>query len=306
MKAATSLPSSRKEFLKSEPIGNVLLFVVPYLLLFFLFTVLPVLVAIGLSFTYFNVLQAPGFVGLDNYVRLFTRDPVFTIALRNTLLIALVTGPGGYLLSMTFAWLINELGPRLRALIVLLFYAPSISGNIYLIWTIVFSGDEYGYLNNLLFRLGIFDEPVLWLKDSRYMMGILLFVVLWSSFGAGFLAFIAGFQGIDHSLYEAAAIDGIRNRWQELWFITLPSIKPQMLFSAVMSITSSFGSGAVVTALFGSPSTDYAVHTIVNHLEDVYAVRYEMGYACAIASILFAIMLGSNILIKKLIGRVGQ
>lgn len=291
---------------RTESLGNILLFVGPYMLLFTIITVLPVLVAIGLSFTYFNVIQPPGFIGLQNYIRLFSTDWVFITALRNTILIALVTGPGGYLLSLAFAWLINELGPKLRAIVILFFYAPSISGNIYLIWSIVFSGDEYGYLNNILFRLGVINEPVVWLSNPKYMMGILLFVVLWSSFGTGFLAFVAGFQGIDRSLYEAGAIDGIRNRWQELWFITLPAIKPQMMFSAVMSITSAFGVGSVVTSLFGSPSADYAVHTVINHLEDVYGVRYEMGYACAIATLLFCFMFFTNILIKRLIERVGK
>ncbi len=281
-------------------------FVLPYLILFFIFTVLPVVISIFFSFTSFNALEVPSFVGLDNYIRMFLQDSIFLTALKNTLVIAVVTGPVSYLLCLMLAWFINELAPKMRALVTLIFYAPSISGNAYLIWKLLFSSDEYGYMNSILMNLGIIKTPVLWLTNTDYMLGIVILVSIWGSFGTSFLSFIAGFQGIDRSYYEAGAVDGIRNRWQELWFITLPLIRPQMLFSAVMSITSAFGVGAVVTELCGNPSTDYAAHTIINHLSDYGGTRFEMGYASAIATFLFMLMVGSNLIIKRMIAKVGE
>lgn len=281
-------------------------FVLPYLSLFLVFTVLPVLISILFSFTSFNALEMPSFVGMDNYIRMFLQDSIFLTALKNTLVIAVVTGPASYLLCLMLAWFINELAPKMRAIVTLIFYAPSISGNAYLIWKLLFSSDEYGYMNSILMNLGIIKAPVLWLTNTDYMLGIVILVSIWGSFGTSFLSFIAGFQGIDRSYYEAGAVDGIRNRWQELWFITLPLIRPQMLFSAVMSITSAFGVGAVVTDLCGNPSTDYAAHTILNHLSDYGGTRFEMGYASAIATFLFMLMVGSNLIIKRIIAKVGE
>lgn len=281
-------------------------FVLPYFLCFCLFTVLPVLISIVFSFTSFNVLEPPKFTGLENYIRMFFKDSIFLIALKNTLLIAIVTGPIGYLLSLLMAWFINELTPKIRAFVTLIFYAPTISGNVYMIWSLLFSGDSYGYINSTLIRLGVIQSPIQFLKDTDYMMPIVIGVSLWMSLGAGFLSFIAGFQGVDKSYYEAAAMDGVKNRWQELWFVTLPMMRNQMMFSAVMSITSSFNVGGVVTGLFGFPSTDYAVHTIMNHLEDYGGTRFEMGYASAIATFLFIIMVGVNLVVRRLVAKVGS
>lgn len=281
-------------------------FLFPYLLLFSLFTILPVLVSIVLSFTSFNALETPVFVGWENYTRMFLNDSVFKIALKNTFLIAVITGPVGYLLSLALAWFVNELNPKMRAFVTLIFYSPSIAGNAYMIWKLLFSSDEYGYANSILITLGIIKTPIQWLTNTDYMLTIVIIVTIWMSMGTGFLSFVAGFQGIDRSYYEAGAVDGIKNRWQELWFVTLPLIKPQMMFAAVMSITSAFGVGDVVTNLCGSPSTDYAAHTIMNHLQDYGGVKYEMGYASALATFLFMLMVLSNIVIKKMIAKVGD
>ena len=284
---------------------NAYVFVLPFMGLFFIFTVLPVLMSIGLSFTSFNMLQTPEFVFLDNYVTLFMNDSVFVTALQNTLMIAVITGPAGYLMSLMFAWFINELSPKMRAVMTLIFYAPNIVGGMNIIWMTLFSSDTYGYLNGLLIKLGIITEPIQWLKNPTYMFGILVFILLWSSLGTGFLSFIAGFQGMDRALKEAGAIDGIRNRWQELWFITLPVMRPQMMFGAIMSITSSLGVGAVITTTFGYPTTDYALHTIVTHLDDYGGIRFEMGYASAIATVLFIIMIVANQVIQRVLTKVG-
>lgn len=282
------------------------LLALPYLILFFTFTILPILISIFFSLTDFNSISIRNFIGFENYVRLILNDDIFIIALKNTLIFAAITGPIGYLLCFFFAWAVNEINPKLRAFLTLCFYAPSISGNAYLIWSLLFNGDSYGYVNSLLLKMGIINAPIRFFHDPEYMMTICIVVVLWLSLGTSFLVFIAGFQGIDRTLYESAAVDGIKSRWQELWYITIPSMKPQMMFSAVMSITASFGIGDVISGLVGFPSTQYAVHTIQHHLQDYGGTRFEMGYASAIATILFSIMLGSNLLVNKMLSKAGE
>ncbi len=278
----------------------------PFMVLFFLFTVVPVVISFCLSFFYFNVLEMPRFIGWDNYTRLFLNDDVFMIALKNTLLFAVITGPISYLACFIFAWIINELSPKIRAFMTLVFYAPSISGNVFFIWQIVFSGDSYGYLNGILMRIGMILEPIQWLQDERYVLAVVIIVQLWMSLGTSFLAFIAGLQTIDKTIVEAGAVDGIKNRWQELWFITLPSMRPQLMFGAVLQITASFAVAEISMQLAGFPSVNYAAHTVVTHLVDYGTIRFEMGYASAIATILFIIMVGTNKLIQKLLRKVGQ
>jgi multiple sugar transport system permease protein len=281
------------------------LFLAPYAIVFILFFVAPVVISIFFSFTYYNILEPPKFLGLRNYINLLLGDDVFLISLKNTFIMAAITGPIGYIAAFLFAWFINELPRYIRAFVTLIFYAPSISGAVYMIWALIFSGDAYGYINGLLMSVGILDQPILWLTDPKYMMPVMLIVILWMSLGAGFLAFLAGLSTIDPSLYEAGLVDGISNRWQELWYITLPNMKGMLMFGAVMAITQSFGVADVTVALAGSPSTDYAVHTVVNHLVDYGSVRFEMGYASAIATILFFTMIIINAVIQKMLKRVG-
>ena len=282
------------------------LMVTPYYIVFLIFTVVPVFASLFLSLTQFNMLEPPVFIGVDNYIRLLLDDDIFLLACSNTLIFATMTGPVSYLLCLMFAWFINELTPKIRAFVTLIFYAPSISGQVYLIWQTLFSSDQYGWINGTLMKLGITAGPILWFQDKRYIMTLVIVVALWTSLGTSFLSFIAGFQVVDKSLYEAAAVDGIKNRWQELWYVTLPVMKNQMMFAAIMSITSSFGFGAIVTALCGFPSVDYAAHTIMHHLEDYGGQRWEVGYASAIATILFAIMIGCNLLVNKILSKVGK
>ena len=278
----------------------------PFFLLFIIFTVLPVVLSIILSLTDFNMLQLPSWQGMSNYSRLFLDDEIFMLACQNTLIFAAVTGPVSYLLSLLIAWFINELPPKIRAVVTLIFYAPSISGQVYLIWKTLFSSDAYGWANAVLMDLGLINTPILWFEDAAYVMPLCIVVALWTSLGTAFLSFIAGFQTVDRSMYEAAAVDGVKNRWQELWFITLPTMRPQMMFGAVLAITNSFGFGAVVDALCGFPSVDYAAHTIMHHLNDYGGQRFEVGYASAIAVVLFVVMFASNILVKKALSKVGE
>ena len=280
--------------------------VAPYMLIFTMFTIVPVVLSIFISFTDFNMLEfPPNIVWLKNYVTLFFDDDIFLIALKNTFIFAAIVGPASYLMSFLVAWFINELPPKIRALVTLIFYAPSISGQVYLIWGTLFSSDSYGWVNAALMELGLIDAEIAWFQNEAYVMPLCIVVSLWTSLGTSFLSFIAGLQGIDHSLFEAGAVDGVRNRWQELYYITLPSMKPQLMFGAVMSITGSFGFGGIVTALAGFPSVNYCAHTIMHHLEDYGGQRYEIGYSSAIAVILFLMMIGANMLVKRIISRLG-
>ena len=278
----------------------------PFFILFFVFTVLPVALSIFFSFTEFNMLEPPRWLGFENYIRLFLEDDIFVIACKNTLIFAAITGPVSYLMSFLVAWFINELSPKIRAVVTLIFYAPSISGSVYMVWQIMFSSDSYGYVNGLLLELNLIDSPIMFFQNADYVMGLCIVVALWTSLGTAFLAFIAGLQTVDRSQYEAGAVDGVKNRWQELWYITLPTMRPQLMFGAVLAITGAFGFGGIVTALCGFPSVDYAAHTIMHHLDDYGGARFEVGYASAIAVFLFLIMLGCNLLIKKMLAKVGQ
>lgn len=282
------------------------LFMLPYLIIFFTFQVLPVLISIIFSFTNFNVFEAPDFVGLGNYFKMFLNDDLFMTALANTLVLTVITGPVGYVLSFGVAWMVNEFGPRLRAFLTLLFYIPSLTGGMAAIWMIFFNGDQYGILNGILMSLNAIFEPIQWLTDTQYMMGVAIVIAIWMSLGTSFLAFVAGFRTVDEKMYEAAAIDGMRNRFQELWYITLPAMRPQLLFGAVMSITSAFGVSAMITQVFGFPSTGYRLYTLVHMLEDYGGLRFEMGYASAIATILFILMVVLNRAVQNLIAKVGQ
>lgn len=282
------------------------LMLAPYFIMFFFFTVLPVVMSVAFSFTYYNMLEMPEFIAWKNYIKLFLEDDIFLKALKNTLILAVITGPISYFLCLLFAWIINEFKGWLRAFLTLIFYAPSICGNAYVVWNLILSGDRYGYLNGILMKLGVLDEAIIWMKTEKYVLPFLIVVQLWLSLGTGFLSFIAGLQTVDKSLYEAAALDGIKNRWQELWYVTLPTMKPQLMFGAVMQITQAFAIADVSIQLAGNPSVNYSGATVVTHLLDYGTVRFEMGYASAIATVLFLLMVGSNLLVQKVLRRVGE
>ncbi|HEY8542142.1 MAG TPA: sugar ABC transporter permease [Pseudothermotoga sp.] len=266
----------------------------PYLTLFTIFIVLPVAVAIFLSFTYFNAIEKPRWIGIQNYITLLTRDDIFMQkVLPNTIKYALIVGVGGYILSFILAWLVAQLTKIPRTIFALILYSPSLTAGVTMtvVWRVLFNGDQQGYLNALLLNLGLIDKPVQWLQSPQHLMDIMIIVSLWSSMGVGFLAMLAGILNIDEQLYEAAYIDGIKNRLQEIIYVTIPAMKPQMLFGAVMSIVNTFTSAGIGVALSGSnPTPQYAGQLIVNHIEDYGFLRYEMGYAAALSVVLLLII----------------
>ena len=293
-----------KREMKKKWAGYVM--VAPFLIMFTAFTIFPVIMSIFLSFTNFNMLEWPQFCFFDNYIRLVLEDDLFLTAFQNTLIFAITTGPLSYILSFLLAWFINELSPRMRAIVTFVFYGPSISGSAYLVWKLIFQGDIYGLANGILMKMGIISKAIVFLQNVDYIMPICIVVSIWTSLGTAFLSFIAGLQGVDRSLYEAGAVDGIKNRWQELWYITLPSMKSILMFGAVLAITGAFGFGGVVNALCGNPSTDYCAWTLQHHMSDYLGARMEVGYASCISIILFILMFGSNAFIKNALGKVGK
>lgn len=283
------------------------LMLAPFLILFTIFTIIPIFSSIALSFTSFDMLQRPRFTGFTNYVRLLLDDDIFLIVFKNTLVFAFITGPVSYVLSFLLAWMINEYRPLARSIWTLIFYTPSLAGAaIFYIWPIIFSGDVYGLLNSFLMRTGIIQEQIDFLGNTDYILGVLLTVQIWLSFGAGFLSFIAGLQNVDNSLYEAGRIDGIKNRWQELWYITIPSMKPQLLFGAVMQISGSFSVSEVIRQVGGFPTKGYVGDTVGTYIIDYGTVRFEMGYACTLSVVLFLVMLFTNSIITKLLRGSGN
>lgn len=282
------------------------LLMTPYMIFFLLFTILPVVLSIVLGFTYYNMIEPPRFIGWYNYIRLFLDDDIFIIAVKNTLFFAFVTGPVSYVLSFLVAWMINDLSKTLRSIATTVFYIPTIIGiSVFPMWRLIFSPDAYGYLNGMLMGMGIISDPIAWLLDKEYILLILIVVQLWMSLGISFLAFVAGLQTVDRSLYEAGVVDGIKNRFQELWYITLPSMIPQLIFGAVMQIVISFSVADVSIQLAGFPSTEYAGETMVTHIMDYGSIRYEMGYASAMAVVLFFMMVFTNRLVTKILQKVG-
>lgn len=279
-------------------------FLAPYLILFFTFIIIPMIIAVGLSFTSFNTIEAPTFKGFLNYINLLTQDEIFMQkVLPNTVIYALIVGPGGYVLSFVVAWALAQLTSLPRTILAVIFYSPSMTGTVAMtvLWKIIFSGDQMGYLNSWLMKLGVLNEPVIWLVNANYLLPIVVIVALWSSMGVGFLAMLAGILNADEELYEAAAIDGVKNRFQEMIYITIPTMKPQMLFGAVMAIVGAFQNGAIGVQLAGAnPTPGYSAQLIVNHIEDYGFIRYEMGYAAAISVVLLVIVYIFSTVFKRL------
>lgn len=280
------------------------LFLSPFFILFLIFTIVPVVAALYFSMTYYNILEPPRWIGLTNYKNLFLEDDIFLKALGNTLLFAIVTGPIGYFMSFILAWLISQIPQKYRFLYTLCFYTPAITSSVAMsvVWLYLFSGDRYGMINYWLMNFGILNEPFIWLQNVDTILPVIIIVSLWMSMGTGFLAFLAGLANVPKDLYEAGEIDGVRYRWQELWYITLPSIKPMLLFGAVLTIVNSLQVAEVTEQLAGFPSTLYAGHMIMNHLKDFAFIRFDLGYASAIAVVLFLMMLGMNRIIFNILG----
>lgn len=275
--------------------GSAYAFLSGYALLFIVFIVIPVAAAFLLSFTFFDAIQTPRIIGLGNYIALLTQDDTFMkYVLPNTIQFAAIVGPGGYVFAFLLAWMLAQLPKIPRTIFAVILYSPSMTASVAMavVWKALFSGDQTGYLNSFFMSLGLLNEPIQWLQSPQHLMSIMIVVTLWGSMGIGFLAMLAGILEISPELYEAAAIDGMSSRWQEIFYITIPSMKPQMLFGAVMALVGTFQAGAIGVTLSGTnPTPQYAGQLIVNHIEDYGFLRYEMGYAAAVSVVLLLMVL---------------
>lgn len=291
---------------KPKKFNDAILFILPYFIVFFTFVILLIIISVVLSLTYYDTINFPTFVGLQNYINLFTQDSDFMqYALPTTIKYALIIGPGGYIISFAMAWLLSQISVKLRNVLAIILYSPSLTSGVLMaiIWKSLFSGDTRGYLNYVLLDLGFINEPVQWLQDSNMIFGIMIFVGIWSSMSVGFLAMLSGIQNIDKDLYEAAYVDGMKNRWQEIFYITIPSMKPQMLFGAVMAVVGTFNAAGLAAALSGSiPPPQLAGWLIVDHMNDFGFGRYEMGYASAMSVILLMMVMLFYYISIKLFG----
>ncbi|MBU1019814.1 MAG: sugar ABC transporter permease, partial [Firmicutes bacterium] len=227
---ATNTKSFQQELNRDK--YSTLLLILPYILLFATFIIIPVIVAVGLSFTYFDLIRSPRLAdlyGMYNYVVLITQDENFLkYVIPNTLKYAIIVGPGGYILAFVMAWMLSQIQATPRKLISLALYTPSMVGPVFIsvVWRTLFSGDTSGYINAILLKYELIDEAIQFLQSPEYLLNIMIFVSLWSSMGIGFLAMLAGLLNVDKTLYEAAAMDGIKNRFQEIIYITIPQMKP--------------------------------------------------------------------------------
>ena len=272
----------------------------PFLLLFAAFIIIPVFYGLFLSFTRYNIVQPMRWAGLENYRHLFTQDDWFLTALGNTLRFAIIAGPIGFVCSFLFAWVISQL--RFKNAFSLAFYAPSIVSAIAMsvVWLAFFSSDRFGHINNFLLRFGFINEPLLFTINPALITPVIIFVSVWMSMGAGFLANLAGLANLNLDLFEAGAIDGVQNRFQELFYITLPQLKPQLLFNAIMSTVAALNVHEMAVAIGGNPSPGNVALTIVGHMQDFAFVRFELGYASAMATVLFLM----NFLLGQLFLRI--
>ena len=305
MENNANLKKIRRRAMLQEQLPSYIM-LAPFFVFFVVFLVLPILSSMVFSFTNFDMINSPSSAGLGNYLRMFLDDDVFPTVFANTMLFAIICGPAGFLLSFVLAWFINEFSPIVRTLLSFMFYAPALVGNAHFIWTVAFSSDSYGYINSALLSLGLITEPVTWLSTAEYIKPIVIAVQLWSSMGVSFLSNISGLQNVNNELYEAGSIDGIRNRWQELWYITLPTMKHMLLFSAVMQISGAFSISGIAIELAGFPSVSYAADTIVSHMQDLGTVRYELGYASSVAVVLFLMMIVFRLIVGKLLNMTGK
>lgn len=286
-------PRKKNKISRRENNWHGWVFIAPYALIFSIFILVPVVLAVILSFTNFNAIEFPSWVGFLNYITLLTSDAEFMkFVLPNTVIYAVIVGIGGYVLSFILAWALCNLSKIPRTVCALILYSPSMTTGVAMtvLWKVIFSGDQAGLLNSWLMELGIITEPIIWLTDSRFLLPIVIIIGLWSSMGIGFLSMIAGILNTDETLYEASAIDGVSNRFQEMFYVTIPQMKPQMLFAAVMAIVGAFQNGAISALLVGNPSPGYASQLLVNHIEDYGFLRYEMGYAAAVSVVLLLIV----------------
>mgnify|MGYP004662299341 CR=1 FL=1 len=297
-----SSPLAKKRPLRSRDVWG-WLFMAPFLIPLIVFGIIPVIYSLCMSLFSYNLYEPAVFVGLDNFRSLLLEDEEFGKAVKNTLIYAFTVTPIVFLLNFILAWVINSFKRGLRNLLVVLFYIPQMTTGtaMTVIWLYVFSGDRYGVLNYLLTSLGWISAPIQWTTDTGILFGVVIFIGIMMGSGMSFLTFVAAFQALPADMYEAGRIDGIRSSFQELIYLTMPQMKPQLLFSAITSSVAAFAIADIPAQVAGFPSPDYAAHTIALHMRDYGFTRFEIGYASAISVILFALTFATGFVLRKVL-----
>ncbi len=280
---------------------NGLLFCGPWLVGLTVFTAYPVGASLFYSFCDYSVLQAPVWAGLDNYRRM-AQDTLFWLSLKNTLVFAALALPGGLVVALALALLLNT-GVRGLPFFRAVFYLPSIVPLVAsaMLWLWIFNG-KFGLLNWVLTPLfGLFGaQPPAWLGDPLWAKPALALMSLWGA-GNSMVIFLAGLQNVPKELYEAAEMDGAR-AWQRFWHVTLPVISPVIYFNLIMGI---IGTLQVFTQVFvmtggadGHPARSTLFYALYLFSTAFYDLR--MGYASALAWVLFLVIVALTVLATKL------
>ena len=275
----------------------------PFVLSLFVFGVIPVGYSIIMSLFSYNLYEPATFVGLNNFKALFLEDNEFALAIKNTVMYAFIVTPITFIVNFLLAAVLNSLSKGIRNIMVILFYIPQTAAGaaMSLVWLYLFSGDSYGLINHFLMTMGWITSPVQWTTDTNILFYVVMFIGVMMGAGMSFLTFVAGFQALPADMYEAGRIDGIRNKFQELIYLTIPQMKPQLLFSALTSAVAAFAVADIPAAVAGFPSPDYAAHTIALHMRDYGFVRFEVGYSSAISVVLFAMTFATGYILRKLL-----
>jgi putative chitobiose transport system permease protein len=264
------------------------LFLAPALVLLAIFVVYPIIAVVGYSFTDFDIVRPPVPVGLDNYRRL-VEDPVFWLSLQHSLIYLIVT-PILIVLSIGLAIIVNR---AMRGIHIFraLYFVPAVSGSIAigLAWTWLF--DRNGFINSVLLGTGVIDTPIQWLANPSMVLPIAMLLTIWAGVGYYSVIFLAGLQNIPDELYDAALIDGCTNL-RKHWHVSIPGLRPQITFVAVISSLAAlkvFDEIYVLTGRTGGILNSGT--TIVFYLWKQAFELSHAGYAAAIAMALLAITL---------------
>lgn len=264
------------------------LFIALPAVLFFVFQLAPVFISFLWSFTRYDVIHPPVFVGLDNYKNILFNDPLFWKAIGNTLVYVVGVVPIGICFSLILAVAIDQ-KIKFKNFFKSIFFLPTVTAivAVSVIWKWLYAGEKYGLLNYLIMKLGF--QPIDWLASPAWTMPSIMIMSIWAGVGYNMILFLAGLQTIPHVMYEAAEIDGA-GFWKKFFHVTLPLLKPTIVFVTMMSFIFSFQVFEQVYIMTGGQGGIGGVLnsalTIVAYLYDKGFQKFQMGYASALAYII--------------------
>ena len=279
------------------------IFVAPAVLLFFIFVVGPLITSFYWSFTEYDAIHAPKWVGLDNYKNIFFNDPRFWKSIRNTIFYTLGVIPPVVVLSLLLAIAVDQ-QIRFKNFFKVIYFIPSVTSVIALsvIWKWLFAGEKYGLINHILIRVGL--QPVDWLMSPVWTLPAIMIMSIWAGLGYNMILFLAGLQTIPKTVYEAADIDGA-NVFDKFWHITLPLLKPFTVFVVIIGFITSF---QVFERIYIMTQSEFGIGgvldsalTVVAYLYDMGFRKFKMGYASALGYIIFVVVFTITIINIKFV-----